>query len=177
MITIRQAVQQDVKAIAKVSVDSWLTTYQGILPENVLNKVSYQQRKIAWQKRLSDSSHYLFVAETHEGVVGFINGGKERTNNYPFTGEIYSFYILKEYQRRKIGVQLMDTLVQRFLDDGTDSMLVWVLEDNPSRKFYESFCASCVDKQLLEELDVHEIALGWSYLQKLSTNLNKIING
>lgn len=45
---IRKATLQDAEAIARVHVDSWKTTYKGIIPDNVLNNLSYTQRTEQW---------------------------------------------------------------------------------------------------------------------------------
>lgn len=41
---VREATNIDVPAIAKVQVDSWRTTYKGILSEDVLKNLSYEKR-------------------------------------------------------------------------------------------------------------------------------------
>lgn len=38
----RQATSQDAKRIAKVHVDSWRTTYQGIIPDSYLDGLTYE---------------------------------------------------------------------------------------------------------------------------------------
>jgi len=41
---IRKAKLDDATGIAKVHVDSWRTTYKGIIPDDFLNNLSYEQR-------------------------------------------------------------------------------------------------------------------------------------
>ena len=43
-MNIREAKSEDAAAIAKVHVDSWQTTYQGLLPDNYIAQRSYQKR-------------------------------------------------------------------------------------------------------------------------------------
>jgi hypothetical protein len=56
---IRHAQLTDIPAIARVHVDSWRTTCRGIVSDDYLAKLSYQQREIAfrerWMVRLSAS--------------------------------------------------------------------------------------------------------------------------
>lgn len=40
MMHIRKAAVEDAAAIAKVHVDSWRTTYKGIMPSDYLNSLS-----------------------------------------------------------------------------------------------------------------------------------------
>jgi len=49
---IRQADIADAKAIAKVHVDSWRTTYANIVPDDYLTNLSYESREHNWQKTI-----------------------------------------------------------------------------------------------------------------------------
>ena len=57
IMIIREARLKDAEAIgfaarlrpiAKVHVDTWRTTYQGIIPESYIARLSYQKRKERW---------------------------------------------------------------------------------------------------------------------------------
>ncbi len=43
-VIVREASLEDAPAIARVHVDTWRTTYRGIIPEDYLATLSYQQR-------------------------------------------------------------------------------------------------------------------------------------
>ena len=49
-ILIRKAELEDAKGIAKVHVDSWRTTYKGIVPDTFLENLSYENREQIWKK-------------------------------------------------------------------------------------------------------------------------------
>lgn len=137
---IREAKIEDAAAIAKVHVDSWRTTYQGIVPGQYLAGLSYERSEWMWRDILSNSQplNFTVVAEDDQGnIVGFANGGREREGNPTYTGEVFAIYLLAEFQRRGIGSQLMVVLVSRLIQSGLTSLLVWVLEENPGRRFYE----------------------------------------
>lgn len=69
MVTIREARLDDIKAIAKVHVDSWVTTYSGIVSAEYLNGLNYKDFESKWKSR---SLKGVFVAEDEEGsVFGF----------------------------------------------------------------------------------------------------------
>ena len=51
---ISQAAFEDAAAVARVHVDSWLTTYAHILPNEFLAGLSYEQRTNSWASALSD---------------------------------------------------------------------------------------------------------------------------
>ncbi|MGL5925783.1 GNAT family N-acetyltransferase [Chroococcidiopsis sp.] len=164
---VREANLNDVQAIARVHVDTWYTTYKGILPESYLAKISYQQRESAWRKILentTNSSQFVDVAENDSGqIIGFANGGKERTGDRTYKGELYAIYVLEVYQRQGIGYRLTLSAVDKLSELGFNSMLVWVLADNPACRFYETIGGQKVYEQQIERGGVmlNEIAYGW----------------
>ncbi len=97
---IREAVLEDAEGIARVHVDSWRTTYKGIVSETVLQQLSYEQRAENWRRGIGKNA--LYVAEDESGrIVGFATGGKERTGNYDVDGELYAIYLLNEVQGKE----------------------------------------------------------------------------
>lgn len=53
---IRKAILADAASIAKVQVDSWRTTYQGIVSEEFLSAMSYEDREQKWKNSISDQA-------------------------------------------------------------------------------------------------------------------------
>ena len=51
---IREATHADIPAIARLHVDSWRTTYKGILPDEFLADLNYEMRERQWQRTLSE---------------------------------------------------------------------------------------------------------------------------
>lgn len=70
MVSIRAAVQQDAESIAHVHVQSWITTYAGIVPAKYLASLNEAERIPLWQDWLSRDIR-VYVAEKDGGVVGF----------------------------------------------------------------------------------------------------------
>ncbi|WLR55952.1 GNAT family N-acetyltransferase [Mesobacillus subterraneus] len=140
-VQIRKATIEDASGIAKVHVRSWQETYQGIVSQDYLDSLKVDDRKPLWKKSLSESADTspVFVAVNSEGeIVGFASFGKERSGNFDADGELYAIYILKEYQGMKLGMKLLLAGLEDLLKQDYEAMLVWVLADNESRKFYES---------------------------------------
>jgi ribosomal protein S18 acetylase RimI-like enzyme len=166
-MNVREANLNDVQAIARVHVDTWRTTYQGIIPESYLAKLSYQQRESAWQKILENatsSSQFVYVAESDSGeIIGFADGGKERTGDRTYKGELYAIYVLEAYQRQGIGSNLTLSVTDKLSKLGFNSMLVWVLGDNPACRFYETLGGQKVYEKQIERgrVMLKEIAYGW----------------
>ena len=150
---IRKATKDDASGIAKVHVRSWQETYQGIVSQDYLDSLKIEDRKPLWEKSLSETSNIspVFVAVNPEGeIVGFASFGKERSGKFKAEGELYAIYILKEYQGRKLGLGLLQAGLEDLLKQKYDSMLVWVLADNESRKFYESLQPEKAGEEVVE---------------------------
>ena len=173
---VRVATPEDVSAIAKVHVDTWRTTYRGIVPDEHLANLSYERRANGWiqiLKRAPKDSNFTYVAEAASGeIVGFANGGIERTGDPLYKGELTAIYILQSYQRKGIGRHLVQAVVEGLGRLGIHSMLIWVLRDNPACQFYAALGGHPVREQALEigGKPLIEVAYGW----RNTTQLKKV---
>ena len=163
---IRTARVHDAAAIAKVHVESWRTTYKGIVPDDFLAGLSYAQREPMWHQILTNpvSPSYVYVAADDRGqVVGFVSGGPERSGDTVYTGELYAIYLLARYQGQGIGWQLVHTLVSRLRQEGMITLLLWVLAENPARRFYERLGGRPVYEKTVTigGVPLLEVAYGW----------------
>ena len=107
---IREATRSDANGISKVHVDCWRSTYDGLVPADFLADLSYQESEKFWSDLLIDSNMpgFVYVAVNEAGqIVGYIAGGPEREGNRLYGGELYSIYILKDFQRQGIGRNLI----------------------------------------------------------------------
>lgn len=139
---IRVATIEDTKGIAKVHVDSWRTTYQGIIPEDFLNNLSYEQRTNLWILNISKANIHLLVAQNSEGeIIGFADCWKRETNTVPNSTDLTSIYLLEEYQGKGIGKELLKHLFKHIQEQGYQKVFVDVLEENKTCSFYERYGA------------------------------------
>jgi GNAT superfamily N-acetyltransferase len=173
---IRAASPTDATAIARVHVDSWRTTYAGIVPADYLANLSYAQREQFWRDILSTSTPAgcVYVAAQDAGeIVGFASGGPERSGDALYRGELYAIYLLASYQRQGLGRRLTMAVVQRLLHCGLASMLVWVLATNPGRAFYATLGGQQVyEKEItIGAAPLLEVAYGWPDLRELVQRL------
>lgn len=165
-MNIRKAVFNDARGIAKVHVDSWLTTYKDIVPKAYLESLSYEQRTKLWESNMEKQN--VYVAENGQGrIVGFSVGGKKAAKDYhAYAGELYAIYILESEQGKGNGRLLVQPVVNELLEQNIHSMIVLVLEDNPSKHFYERLGASQIDMQEIKigGTVVNELVYGWDDL-------------
>ncbi|MBG9786057.1 GNAT family N-acetyltransferase [Shouchella lehensis] len=142
---IRRAKLDDAPAIAKVHVDSWKTTYQGIVPNDYLSNLSYQKRTELWKANIAKKDNYVVVAENNKGeIVGFGDAWKRETNKVENSGDLTSIYLLEEYQGEGVGKKLLKALFKNFKLLGYRKIFVEVLEENKTRYFYEYYGAKLV---------------------------------
>jgi GNAT superfamily N-acetyltransferase len=103
------------------------------MPAKFLADLSYEERETKWVKILSNitQDNFTYIAENEIGqIVGFADGGKERTGDRIYQGELYAIYILEKYQRQGLGHRLIFTIATRLIDSGISSMLSrWALKN------------------------------------------------
>ena len=160
--------------MARVHVDTWRTSYAGIVPDEHLAGLSYRDREAVWVQILTrhQPPQCNFVAEKVGGeIVGFADGGPEREGDPVYRGELYAIYLLREHQHRGIGRLLASAVARGLLAAGFDSMLLWVLEENrPARRFYESLGGVQVGRKAIAigGADLVEVSYGWKDITGLA---------
>ena len=160
---IRRAAVSDAPGIAKVHVDSWKTTYEGIVPEEFLQSLKYTEREKIWEQAIP-AGHVWVAADESGKVAGFASAGRERSGSYPgYEGELYAIYILKEYQGTGIGKRLVQAAADWLTEQGMTSMAVLVLEDNPAVSFYEALGGEYLTDEQAEigGKQMNERVYGW----------------
>lgn len=164
--SIRPADVKDARGIASVHVTSWLETYRGLIPDGVLDSLSVEQRTKRWEQMLEDRNNTFnmaFVALVDGQIVGFSSFGKEREGDPVYSGELYAIYLLKEFHKLGIGRSLVRESAMRLLEMNIKSMLVWMLKENSSRKFYEALGGTYLRDKPIEfgSTTLLESAYGW----------------
>lgn len=169
---IRKATINDAEGIAKVHVDSWRTTYKGIIPDDFLSKLSYKKRTDVWIKNIENEDNFVVLAENPEGqIVGFADCGKRET--VPNSGDLTSIYILKEYHGRGLGKELLRQLFLHFKFLGYQNIFVNVLEDNKTRYFYEHYGAKLCDSTqiIIGGKVLNELIYKWDNIDEVIAKL------
>jgi len=123
--------------MSRIYVQTWQDTYLSVLPYGYLFEMSVPQHEQAFFDELNSKQIISFVAEEAGRIVGFITGGYESNGDDIYSGEIYTLYVLKNFQRKGVGAKLVSALALQFNQSGIYSMLVRVLKLNPYRRFYK----------------------------------------
>jgi ribosomal protein S18 acetylase RimI-like enzyme len=159
---IREAVAEDVPALAQLHVDSFIETHGGRGP-------TYALRESQWQEAFAQTSPdwFCFVILAMDGaLVGFAKGipyvGTGELACY--AGELNKIYLLRKFQRRGLGRRLVGHVCRRFLANGIHSMLLFGDAHNPSNGFYEALGAT----RLYSPEGAFHGGYGWRDLQALA---------
>lgn len=161
---IREAIPADIPVIARVRIESWRTTYAGIVSQTVLDGLTQEDAEQRVQKSFGAGGFYYVVQEEEGQIVGFVTGGPERDGDPLYRGEIYALYLLASHQRQGWGRKLVTRAAERLAAEGYTSLLIWVLTENhPARRFYGSLGGRYLRTQPLQigPDALTEVAYGW----------------
>lgn len=78
-IIIRKANIEDAKEIVEVKMSSWLTSYKGLIPDEVLKnrQDTMKERIIKTEKQIKEYNN-IYVAVDNDKVIGTMSYGKSR---------------------------------------------------------------------------------------------------
>ncbi|MGE0735760.1 MAG: N-acetyltransferase family protein [Alphaproteobacteria bacterium] len=135
-LLIRPARPDDAKTIGEIYVETWRTTYAGMLPDHVLVRMSEARHAVLWGHDIGDRSQLVRVAESNNRIVGFGSAGALR-NAGAGQGEVYTLYVRPDAHGHGVGRKLILSLFEGLLARGYPSAVIYVVAANPSRFFYE----------------------------------------
>jgi GNAT superfamily N-acetyltransferase len=175
---VREAVPSDRVGMARVHVETWRSTYRGIVPDAHLDALTVQSDlDRGFGRWLTDPppgwTHRVAVLPEGE-VIGFAVGGTSREEDPAYRGELGAIYVLREHQRHGVGTALLREIVGHVLSLGHRSMFVWVLEGNPYQAFYAKLGGVVVRRRTapVAGTTLPELAYGWSDLSVLAARIS-----
>ena len=182
MIKIRKAEISDALGIGIVHIDSWLSTYRGIIPDERLDKLSYDRGEVKWNNHIKQSiinkEEILLVAEEDQKIIGFCYGGLNKYENpelaKKYKADLQLIYLLKEYQKKGVGKRLIFEFVKQIQNIGFHSMIIWVLDKNSSKGFYEKLGGKVVAEKIYDfGKKLKALAFGWEDLSHFNNIMSK----
>jgi ribosomal protein S18 acetylase RimI-like enzyme len=186
MIVVRPAGEADAAGIARVHVETWRSTYAGLLPTEYLVSLSTVRQAAGWAQLLSHASERsgTFVATERElGVVGFVSVGKVRKvpvtpdQHWRGAGEVFTLYVAPDHQNQGLGRRLLAAGFTELVKRQLSAALIWVLAPNPSRFFYHAMggVQIGVQQEHFAGQTVDEIAYGWPDLATTAARLTQSV--
>jgi ribosomal protein S18 acetylase RimI-like enzyme len=175
-VRVRRAVPDDLLGMAKVHVETWKGTYRGVVPDERLDALTVE-RDIAggfgsWIAEPPPGVRQFVAVTPKDQVVGFAMASPNRESGDGYLGELGSIYVSKAHQGRGAGTELVRAVADHLVEQKMPSMIVWVLEDNPYRRFYEhlggAFLRQRVGTSRLGGPNLREVSYGWKDVRALA---------
>lgn len=164
---VREAGIGDAGAIARVTVEGWRTAYAGLMPAEFLLGRTVESSRAGWERNLTEKRGLVLVSEKDGEIRGFASGGKARESLPGFDSEIYAFYVDQAVRGLGAGAALMQAFFERQAALGARNCALWVLEENPSRKFYEKMGGALLSLKKTSVFGgkpLAEVAYAWNKL-------------
>jgi len=173
----RDLLPSDLAAVARVNVDTFRATQGDIVPDALLDTLSYSAAEQYFVRLLAkvERQSFIVVAKTGNDVIGYAMAGKARDAELGdagtrYAGELYGLYVLPRFHRAGVGRRLVTEAAQRLQAVGITSMYVVVFAANDrARQFYEAMGGQWAGErsaQLAGE-EVTEVMYGWLDLRTL----------
>ncbi|MFQ1702092.1 GNAT family N-acetyltransferase [Loktanella agnita] len=175
---VRPATISDAGTIASINVTSWQETYVGLMPSEVISRVTQEGRSRMWTDILNSAevtgSLAVFVAELDDEAVGYVSVGNQRDKGLlerGFSSEITAIYVLEAAQRLGIGRALLRHGFHHLTKFDHTASSLWVLDSNrKARGFYKASGGEKVSEreEVRSDTTLREVAYGWYKLSSLS---------
>ncbi len=158
---IRPAVPSDSEGIAKVHTGSWQSAYRGILPDDWLDALKWQDRKERWDIGLRvGSPATIYVATNSEKeIVGFASMAHTRDEDLDsdISFELYAIYLSPKVWRKGVGSRLLSEILQQ-IPHHAKQITLWVLTKNlQGRAFYERHGFKADGARKMAEIGTNEL--------------------
>jgi len=139
-VNIRWATPKDWGTLGFVHSESYRSAYEGIMPDDYLNKITVEHRQNYFQIALNEGSEKIALITVDDKPVGCLTIGKCRDTDTDDTcGEIRAIYLLREHWGKGLGKLLLQWGTDRLQELGFRKVSLWVLKENKNaRSFYEN---------------------------------------
>jgi ribosomal protein S18 acetylase RimI-like enzyme len=143
-VEVRRAVPSDAAAIAAVHVRTWQVAYRGLMPDELLDRLSVAERETFWRDALTrrQGPGAVLVAAQDGAVLGFCAVATPSRDDDAGDGvaEIGAIYVESGVWRAGVGRALMQTALDDLRAEGWRAVTLWVLAENrQAREFYAQF--------------------------------------
>jgi GNAT superfamily N-acetyltransferase len=133
--SVRSARSEDAAGMGEVQATAWRSSYDGILPAELLASLDPALLADAWRTAVTDPptrAHRLLVALAGGAVVGFAATGPS-PGDAPEVGEVLVLLVAPAAQRDGHGSRLLNAAADQLRQSGFDQVVVWVLVGDDAR--------------------------------------------
>jgi ribosomal protein S18 acetylase RimI-like enzyme len=176
-IEISPATAANSAGIAHVQITSYRTAYTRFFPPPYFEQMTEEEQTQDWRDLMGDPAHDpLLVARNDQGeIVGYALGKSEQIGFGTDAGELVALHVLPSYQRNRIGSQLFAAMARELQRRGNTKLILWTIEGNPVRAFYERLGGALVGEKSydVDDVTVTEVAYSWNNIDELITRLGQ----
>jgi len=157
-IVFRDAIAEDISALAELHVTTWNATYNTSRGPTIATR-TYQWNQVFAKQNRRD---FVLVLEDRTGrLIGFTSG---RPSEGEFAGELSKIYLRWEYHGLGLGRRMMAETARRFLERGIDSFILFAELSNPTLGFYDHMGG----ERLVDDRGQFHGGYAWRDLRKLT---------
>lgn len=133
-VVVRPVRDVDAEALGRVHAQCWHETYDKIISQAALERVSPKRLAELWTHWAVQGDDRTMVAALVDGeIVGFAGSGPARDADAPRNRELYFIYLLDAWHGTGIGQRLFTAVAAE-----DEAMYLWVSPDNArALRFYE----------------------------------------
>ena len=124
---IREATIHDIEFIGKIYTESWKVTYSGMVSQEYLDSLSYQDAENKWKIFLNNKDNILLVSESDSKIIGFVAGC---STDIAAQSELYALYVDINLKNKGIGSKLLASLIIELKNMKMQSLIVWAMAKN-----------------------------------------------
>jgi GNAT superfamily N-acetyltransferase len=164
----RHVTTVDVEPLAALHVETFRETHGG--------GPSIAVRRAQWEEILgkADPADFTIIVEEDEGAfVGFARGTRHDGSVPGYHGRLNKLYVLRRCHLKGLGRVLICQVVNRFLEQGITSMLLFGDARSPSNGFYEHLGA----ERLLSAAGEFHGGYGWRDLSVVARRCGRTPGG
>jgi GNAT superfamily N-acetyltransferase len=112
-----------------VRIDSWRTTYRGMIPDAYLDGMTVEASTAIWDRVLTAGANTtsVFVAEHAGEIIGLASGTMLKEPKHDLDAELVAIYLRREFQRVGLGHRLVGEVVDAQRAHGATGLLTWVI--------------------------------------------------
>lgn len=124
----------EAEAFAALHVACWQEAYRGVVPDEILDRVTAADRLSLWNAVLADESRVVIGAYEGGAPVGFVMAGPPLEPLFEgMDGHVPAFYIRASHHRRGIGRRLLGRAAAGWLSRGGRSLALGCWRRTPPR--------------------------------------------
>ena len=147
---IEKSKKSDCKSITEFITKAWNDTYKGLVNDEFLKgmKDTEERRYTNAINNFDDKTNMQYIIKDNNRIIAFLKLSKTDSNEGKNDSiEIQSLYVLKEFQKRNLGKELINKAFEEAIKMGYKELIIGCLEENDSNGFYKKMGGEFIKKR------------------------------